>query len=120
MVMLPEVVAFCIRDALQTNLNLSWKIQHSNRGTTVVLYWRDRAEVGFQDQSLRQAVPAVASHNQGHAKRKKKSPSQIRRNQKRLADFKRRKSREGSTGLKDNPVKLDRENTDAHINKPTL
>ena len=27
-VMLPEVVAFCIKDALQTNRNLSWKIQH--------------------------------------------------------------------------------------------
>uniref|UniRef100_A0A1X7SNU6 Uncharacterized protein n=1 Tax=Amphimedon queenslandica TaxID=400682 RepID=A0A1X7SNU6_AMPQE len=48
MVMLPEVVAFCIRDALQTNLNLSWMIQHSNRGTTVVLYWRDRAKWAFR------------------------------------------------------------------------
>ena len=102
MVMLPEVVAFCIKAASQSDLNLSWKIQHSIRGTTVLLHWRDRAEVGLQDQ--RPAAPAVASHNQGLAKRKKKkSPSQIRRNQKRLADFKRRKSREGSAGLQDNP-----------------
>ena len=98
-VMLPEVVAFCIKAASQSDLNLSWKIQHSIRGTTVLLHWRDRAEVGSQDQ--RPAAPAVASHNQGLAKRKKKK--WIRRNQKRLADFKTRKSREGSAGLQDNP-----------------
>ena len=102
MVMLPECVAFCIKAASQFDLNLSWKIQHSIRGTTVLLHWRDRAEVGSQDQ--RPAAPAVASHNQGLAKRKKKkSPLQIRRNQERLPDFKRRKSREGSAGLQDNP-----------------
>ena len=101
-VMLPECVAFCIKAASQFDLNLSWKIQHSIRGTTVLLHWRDRAEVGSQDQIP--AAPTVASHNQGLAKRKKKkSPSQIRRNQKRLPDFKRRKSREGSAGLQDNP-----------------
>uniref|UniRef100_A0A1X7UC51 Uncharacterized protein n=1 Tax=Amphimedon queenslandica TaxID=400682 RepID=A0A1X7UC51_AMPQE len=107
---------FTIRHGLCTNRSSTCRpccISANLLEARNMCYIKNRAEVDFQDQSLRQAVPAVASHNQGHAKRKKKSLSQIRRNQKRLADFKRRKSREGSTGLKDNPVKLDQENTAA-------
>ena len=92
---LPEVVALCINSALNSGRNLSWKIQHSLSGTSVQLFWksdRDSSEINRQSAT----APVLP-------RKKRKSPSQLRRSQKRLENFLKRKSEVGSSRLLDNP-----------------
>ena len=82
-VSLPEVVAVCINTAMASGLCLSWKIQYSSVGISVQLFWKEK---GSDTES--------ANSSSGHTTRrtKKKSPSQVRRNQKCLKQFLGRKS----------------------------
>ena len=89
---LPEVVAVCINLALNSGRTLSWKIQESCRGTSVQLFWKGG---GGSDCSLEPQVELAPPRT-----KKKKSPSQIRRNQRRLAEFMKTKSQEYSSSTR--------------------
>ena len=101
-----EVVAVCINLALNLGRTLSWKIQESCRGTSVQLFWKG----GGSDCSLEPQVELAPQT-------KKKSPSQVRRNQRCLAEFMKTKSQEYSSStrplLKNTPT---RENPNHGVN----
>ena len=88
---LPEVVAVCINLALNSGRTLSWKIQESCRGTSVQLFWKG----GGSDCSLEPQVELAPPRT-----KKKNSPSEVRRNQRRLAEFMKTKSQEYSSSTR--------------------
>ena len=85
---LPEPLAVCIQTALNSGRRLSWKIQESVRGTLARLVWKSDSP----SRSLDAPAPLAVTRP------RKKSPSQIRRSQRRLQEFLKRKKQLAVSG----------------------
>ena len=88
-VVLPQVVAVCIQQAIESGRTLSWRIQESFKGTSVQLFWKNDFN---QESRVEQAFPW--SRRARSRPSKKKSPSQVRRSRRRLDEFIKSKSQD--------------------------
>ena len=93
--MLPEPVVVCIQTALTSGRKLSWKLQESARGVFVQLVWRPDLSPLQKRNAHVNLKPELATNRT----KRKKSPSQQRRSQRRLQEFLHRKKQlEASNG----------------------
>ena len=95
-VVLPEALAYCINLALRSGLQLSWKVQDSSFGTSVQLLWKRNRSSGAEPAVIQLATGGPNLSRSSSSRKKRKSPSQIRRSRKRLEDFLQRKARDNS------------------------
>jgi len=92
--LLSEPLAVCIQAALKSGRKLSWKLQESARGTFVQMVWKSNLPLP-QGKARANHRPGPATN---HTKwSRKKSPSEQKRNERRLEEFLQRKKASNGT-----------------------